>query len=578
MKRFILTILLCWTGEAGAQSSFHFLQSANDPPGSVARTQARHVSSLQGYFQPVEVQVPDAATIAVANAGLFDPFQSTIKVGLLVGHIYRLKVAEIQNHPSVQVYPTLEIINRLYPPEGLAERFPVAVQITQRDLEDAIAGRLVVRVIYVEDPNRPFPGGPDDPRITHALPDEDPLHVADELGRPIAILRIGSRTPDPAEDDQTFLFGSPPVTILTGSDAAVSIGVESGVVPGVQNYSEQVHGGSPSTPCFINVSSDDSNCPVFPSGLPPGFGSSSIRPADEYICDGGDASVHVAVDKNWQVRGLDPEDTVGHFDTLDGRTLVQPSNRVCIYAPRFCAVQKVLGAFADQAVVEPGRFLSPLSAAEDRQRDLLSDLNQPLSPEGDVSFASTLTYRDRTRAVEFENRRPVREMRNVVEAYQELQVMHLGVFRESQRALLAERSEAALVWTEAVAPEVLIDNVLAIADVTIQKPAIAYSIDESGHPRLRLIKIASTQAALPGEEIEFSLRFDNTGDQPIGNVTIIDRLTARLEYIQGSAECDRKAEFSYDPNANDSLTLRWDITDPLRPGEGGVIRFRCRML
>ena len=97
-------------------------------------------------------------------------------------------------------------------------------------------------------------------------------------------------------------------------------------------------------------------------------------------------------------------------------------------------------------------------------------------------------------------------------------------------------------------------------------------------PRLRLIKIASTQAALPGEEIEFSLRFDNTGDQPIGNVTIIDRLTARLEYVEGSAECDRKAGFSYDPNANDSLTLRWDITDPLRPGEGGVIRFRCRML
>ena len=51
------------------------------------------------------------------------------------------------------------------------------------------------------------------------------------------------------------------------------------------------------------------------------------------------------------------------------------------------------------------------------------------------------------------------------------------------------------------------------------------------NPRLRLIKLASCGHAQPGEEIEFTLRFDNIGDQTIGNVTIVDNLTTRLEYV-----------------------------------------------
>ena len=38
-----------------------------------------------------------------------------------------------------------------------------------------------------------------------------------------------------------------------------------------------------------------------------------------------------------------------------------------------------------------------------------------------------------------------------------------------------------------------------------------------------------TQFANPGDEVDFTLRFDNVGNQPIGNVTIVDDLTGRLE-------------------------------------------------
>lgn len=66
---------------------------------------------------------------------------------------------------------------------------------------------------------------------------------------------------------------------------------------------------------------------------------------DEYVFDGNDRDEKVSVDRNWNVYGLQTEDTIGHFDTLDGRRLVTPSNRVAIYAPRFGAVRKLDGVF-----------------------------------------------------------------------------------------------------------------------------------------------------------------------------------------------------------------------------------------
>ena len=39
---------------------------------------------------------------------------------------------------------------------------------------------------------------------------ENPLEVADRLGRPVAILRIGGRVPGPEGPDNEFMFNSPP--------------------------------------------------------------------------------------------------------------------------------------------------------------------------------------------------------------------------------------------------------------------------------------------------------------------------------------------------------------------------------
>ena len=77
-----------------------------------------------------------------------------------------------------------------------------------------------------------------------------------------------------------------------------------------------------------------------------------IGPPDEYICDGGDDGLPVGVRADWRVDGLEQEDTVAHYDTLDGRVVVQPSNRVCIYAPRFAAVRRAMNHETRQAMRE----------------------------------------------------------------------------------------------------------------------------------------------------------------------------------------------------------------------------------
>ena len=61
------------------------------------------------------------------------------------------------------------------------------------------------------------------------------------------------------------------------------------------------------------------------------------------------------------------------------------------------------------------------------------------------------------------------------------------------------------------------------------------------------------------------------------DVTIVDSLTTRLEYVPDSAQCSVPAKFMTQENDGESLVLRWEIAEPLQVGDGGLIRFKCRV-
>lgn len=192
----------------------HYFHSADLPPGTVGRGQLQRGGPLRGYFQPVEVRVPDGVLLSVAQEGQFeDTAQSSIAAGMLIGEVYRFRVANIPFFEGLEVYPTIEVVNRLYPPPGLERKFPIPVQITQEELELALNGNFVTRVIYLEDKETALPQA-QDPNLQpyyQVRSDEDPLQVADQLGRPMAILRMGSRVPDRDPHSGRFNFGTPPL-------------------------------------------------------------------------------------------------------------------------------------------------------------------------------------------------------------------------------------------------------------------------------------------------------------------------------------------------------------------------------
>jgi len=158
-----------------------------------------------------------------------------------------------------------------------------------------------------------------------------------------------------------------------------------------------------------------------------------------------------------------------------------------------------------------------------------------------------------------------------------LRILRQGVFEESEKARLMEAVDAAITWSHDQAVQVMLNEQHAIAITTDQRAQVTFSVEEPERPCLRVIKVASRKTAQPGDIVDFTIRFDNLGDQVIRHVVLMDNLTTRLEYVAGTAQSSRSADFSAEPNEGDSVVLRWDFVDPLPVGQGGLVRFHCRV-
>lgn len=195
----------------------HFRDSGLHPPGQIGQGMLSRGGPIPGYFQPIEVRAPQGTQIAFVASGQFGPpLLAPTKAGMLIGAVYRMKLTNIPGLEGIELFPSIEVINRIYPPRGLEAKFAIPIQLSLREIKMATQGLFVTRVIYLEDPTNPIPV--DEPIGRQRTLDigytEDPLHVADELGRPVAILRIGSRSPQLNSQTGRFMFSSPPIQII----------------------------------------------------------------------------------------------------------------------------------------------------------------------------------------------------------------------------------------------------------------------------------------------------------------------------------------------------------------------------
>lgn len=301
-------------------------------------------------------------------------------------------------------------------------------------------------------------------------------------------------------------------------------------------------------------------------------------PEQEYLFDGGDHGLEAVVDHEWQVKGLDLEDTIAHYDTLYCGTKVQPSNRVDIYAPRFGAVRSVTDLTQGEQIEAIVAVEMPDAALRLDDLKIPTSSRQDAQPIAEVGRRRASGYVSPQRDGVASNTLSPEAFQDAFLPFENISVIRHGVLKQKEQGLLLEGRTAAIVWSSDQAAQVILDTQTATAVDEYTAAQVVYEAHEvPGCPRLRLIKVASQQWANPGEEIDFTLRYDNLGTEPIGNVTILDNLTTRLEYIENTAQSSRTAEFLIEPNQGGSVILRWELAEPLEPGEGGVLRFRCRV-
>jgi len=201
----------------------------------------------------------------------------------------------------------------------------------------------------------------------------------------------------------------------------------------------------------------------------------------------------------------------------------------------------------------------------------------PLQPLGEIGVKQASIARLKQGEGRVANELSLRELKDGFLPYENFTAIRMGIIEQSEKARLMESIDAAITWTHDKAVQVVMNGLAAAVEVGDQRAQATFTIDVPNNPKLRVIKVASTNVAVPGEIVDFTIRFDNIGDQQIGNVTLIDNLTTRLEYVEGTAQSSRKAEFFTDVNEQDSLVLRWEFAEPLGPGEGGLVRFHCKV-
>jgi uncharacterized repeat protein (TIGR01451 family) len=477
-----------------------------------------------------------------------DEKPAPVTVGLRPGYVYRVRLSGFPGRPGLTLFPTLEVVGSLHlPPHQRAADYPAPAVLTEEDVERVLAGSLVTKVIYLEDPEKALAVAAEDLPELSVPPGEDPLAQARESGRPVLLLRVGQRQFTAEEMAREVVAG----TVLLPGDKGLSL-------------------------------------PHAPPAGDPTLGPR--RHEEECLHDGGDRGWPAGVDGQGRLGGLDPSDTVAEYRDSCGRPHLAVSNRVCLCVPRFAVVKCELPLAAHDVVLGVSGATKVLAQAQ-------AQLRQPSLLAQQVKEPDALVGRERPSAwVKLVG--PQRVVRlDVLQAHEmvmapalEICLKELHQLTEVQRTEFVKQQKYAAELTGkagAVSHEVVSGTAVAgclkgvgviraeaeVRDVTVCCNEPPKAPDKP----LILYKWVDCQAAKVGDVVTFYLKYSNHGGQPITDVAVSDSLTARLEYVPGSAKSNRDAVFTLQENEAGSMVLRWEVTGKLLPGQSGVVSFQARI-
>jgi len=192
----------------------YYLHDENVPPGVAGSRAGYGRPDVVGYFQPIRVELPGDGKGEVIFYSVSRPNlvvqPAPAMAATLVGHVYRLRISGMPEFPGIELYPSVELLDRLHPPPGRAAEFPIPITFSIEEIDQVLNGGLLTKVVYLEQPDRAYPA-----MATESAPSrptygaENPFVTADAHGRPVAIVRLGSRLPDANNIEPGFYTAAP---------------------------------------------------------------------------------------------------------------------------------------------------------------------------------------------------------------------------------------------------------------------------------------------------------------------------------------------------------------------------------
>lgn len=504
---------------------------------------------------------PDPCKITVYP----DPYRKVAigkveQIGLRPGYVYRIKIENLPEAPGQELYPTLEVRGSLNMPRVAdPAKFPAIVRVHQHEIESALRGGMITKIIYLEDSGKaePTQSNLENPIETQVPQTMDLYEEARRKGRPMLVFRMGGKSVSEQE--------------LKGI-----------AIPGTMHCPKDPSLGPPRLPPIVPFE-------MF-SCFDPFHGPKPSH--EELIRDGGDHFPKAGTDNQGQLQGVNPEDTVAQYRDTSGKQRLSRSNTVIISAPRF-------------AILSQGTLLNNVHAIQGFNEERSLQVNSQFRLTANSSTARSMdhlnSYKAGLRLRGTENTTGVGKIQRleVVQA----QVMDLvplesidakGTMsaREARNLAVRKQLENVKRFSSALGMKEnigltgtsVVGRIENGPDLVQARAETREAVLTEGGPAeveidkpLGLLKLADKSNAQVGEVVTFTLRYTNQGSKPISDLAVLDSLHTRLEYVENSAKSDRDAVFSMQKNEAGSLILRWEVTGQLMPKEYGIIRFQARV-
>ncbi|MFM7034016.1 MAG: hypothetical protein ACKOYJ_02310 [Planctomycetia bacterium] len=488
-------------------------------------------------MQPVEIAGPPGIRVAIETAAGWSNLRvAPLRMGLVIGRPYRLRITGIPGREGEELYPSICLLAKLAAPPGMAWRFPAEVMIEQEDLEKALDGGFVRRAVYVSCEADAPPAAWFD-----VEPGDDCLEVAAAIGDPVAELVIGNRVPSM----------SPEAAVV----AVETDGIEREAV----------------APCQAACLQPTSTAILPMASLPP-----VALPCP--ICDGGDHASPAKPVGDDGIANLTSGDTVARFRAADGRhesgdVCITASNCTCVYAPKFASVRQVVlpservapvgvkglareDSVADSVRIDPVRDrVQSISLRAARKAQPGMGLQERLGPLG-VDQAARADAADRAE-------RPAERIADE---------QPLRIDRRQNPAQLVG-FDVPMAWTCVRAANVLVSEQTAQV-VSADRGTATLRFEEPGRAELTICKRAGSDTARVGEELDFTIFLLNSGDRALDDIVLVDALPDRLTLIPRSAASSLPADISTESGDDGSVVVKWRFREPLPAGGSGFVRFR----